>query len=339
MILLAARRHRPGLTLVEFVVVMAIIAVLVALLLPSVSRSREAARRTQCKNNLKQMGLAIQNYHETHNSFPAGYVLPPEGPYAGWGWGVSLLPNLDQRTLYEQIQFQGGLQQEYNKLEKNRLLAVFRCPSDPGSSAVPHLAVVTSGVRNGVVVPATVDAADIFPRSVYFGVAGYLPAELGGIERADVGETFENAGRLGRTGESYSPERRYCDQLSFRGTFAQNSNVKREDMKDGTSNVLMVGERASPASNSPGSVGHGTWLGVPDCTTSAGLAAALGDTSVKLNRASKGRDDSTGFGSFHTGGSHFLLADGTVRFLNENIAITTYRDLSTIDDRRPVGDF
>lgn len=79
--------RRQGLTLVEFVVVMAILLLLVALLIPAILQAREAARRTQCKNNLKQLGLALHNYHDTHNLFPPGYVIGQNDVYHGWGWG------------------------------------------------------------------------------------------------------------------------------------------------------------------------------------------------------------------------------------------------------------
>ena len=125
----------------------------------------------------------------------------------------------------------------------------------------------------------------------------------------------------------------------FAACSGQNSFVKIEDLKDGTSNVLMIGERSTPANSSLGSIGRGTWLGVPDCSTTAGLAAALGDTSVKLNLGAKNRAESTGLAAFMLGEPSFLIGDGSVRLLNEEISITTYRDLSTIDDGRAVSDF
>lgn len=173
-------------------------------------------------------------------------------------------------------------------------------------------------------VPASANSIKRFPRSAYFGVVGYLPADLGGIERTDTGELQENPGRLGNVGNSFGPERRYCDEQNFRGIFGQNSAVTTREIKDGVSNVLMTGERVSPwKDDSPqnrnrAGIGDGTWLGVPDCSTSAGLAAALGDTSVKLNLGAKTRTGTTGFSSSHTSGAHFLLGDGSVRFLSDS---------------------
>ena len=96
----------------------------------------------------------------------------------------------------------------------------------------------------------------------------------------------------------------------------------------------MIGERYIPASTASGSIGHGTWIGVPDCTSTAGLAMALGDTSIKMNAGIRSRAQSTGFGSEHVGGAHFLFADGSVRMISQNIDIGLYRDLSTIDEGR-----
>ena len=100
----ARRKHRCGFTLIELLVVIAIIAVLIALLLPAVQQAREAARRSQCKNNLKQMGLGLHNYHETMNTFPmgmSGWPFTLDGEL--WGWGTMILPQLDQSTLYNSL--------------------------------------------------------------------------------------------------------------------------------------------------------------------------------------------------------------------------------------------
>jgi prepilin-type processing-associated H-X9-DG protein len=341
-------RCRPGLTRIEVVALVAIIALLLAFILPAVQRARETARRTQCCNNLKQFGLALHNYHESYNLFPPGYVLNNDGPYLGWGWTILVSPWLDGSGFSNQIRFSEGLQNEFRQnylnSRNNYLCIVFRCPNDPAFVHPEHMLVVTSDVSNGEVVPGSVDAPNAFSRSNYFGVAGYLPAELGGIERDDksvLNATVPqiNSGSLGHAGSSFSPDHRYCDQKNFRGIFGQNSHVTYKDFTDGTASTLMVGERYAPANTGLGSIGHGTWLGVPDCTTAAGLAAVLGDASTKLNSGVSKRAETTGFGSLHGGGAHFLFADGTVKFLSENVDIRTYRDLSTIDDGREIGEF
>ena len=115
------RRSPSGFTLIELLVVIAIIAILIALLLPAVQQAREAARRTQCRNNLKQIGLAFHNYHDSYNAFPPGYFLAPPDPNTKSGY-VHLLPYLDQAPLYEHL-VRRDYPDEFN-------LAVFNCPSD-----------------------------------------------------------------------------------------------------------------------------------------------------------------------------------------------------------------
>ncbi|MEZ6121594.1 MAG: DUF1559 domain-containing protein [Planctomycetaceae bacterium] len=123
---------RRAFTLIELLVVIAIIAILIALLLPAVQQAREAARRTQCKNNLKQIGIALHNYHDTHNAFPPGWVSSNQ-----FGWQTFLLPHLDQAPLYNQFHFSVPLADNVTGSPTNAILAqtilpAYRCPSDTG---------------------------------------------------------------------------------------------------------------------------------------------------------------------------------------------------------------
>lgn len=341
--MLPARPPR-GMTLVQLLVILVILVVLIGLLFPAIQSAREAARRAECKNNLKHFGLALHNYYDTFKRFPPGYVINPNGVYLGWSWGVFALPYIDANPIYNRVAmtFDDGLQQH----PRSEVYGVsyLRCPTNSSSQTVSDVLVVTSHVADGIVTPATLHVQNVFGRSHYFGVAGYLQADVGGIQPDANGEStslepYVNAGSLGNHGTTFDPTQRYCDPNNFRGMFGQNTSTKQYRIIDGLAATLMVGERYTPKADGPGSVGHGTWVGVPDCSTAAGLAMALGDTAVRLNAGAKTRAQTTGFGSAHTGVAHFGLADGSVRFLSDAIDIQLYRDLSTIDDGRKYEGF
>lgn len=332
--------RRRGLTLIELIVVLAIVVLLCALLLPAIQHARELARLKQCKHNLKEIGLALHNYHDTFiTTLPAGYVTSVDGVYHGWGWELMIAPYLDASPYYNDLTrwTNVGIGALPSQPVANGCKPVLNCLSTIRSLLVEHGLVCSGPVVDGVVQPATADWKNYFGRSTYFGNAGYLQNEVGGLTPNASGEPpatepFVNAGSIGNTGTTFSIGHRYLDQKNFRGVFGQNSNVGFRDMIDGMSNIFMVGERYTPTHSHAGSVGHGILIGVPDCTTAAGLAMAFGDTSIRLNAGARQRAETTGFGSSHPGGAHFLMADGTVRFVTNGIDIQLYRELSIIDD-------
>ena len=133
---MANPRARRGFTLIELLVVIAIIAILIALLLPAVQQAREAARRASCKNNLKQIGLALHNYHDVHSAFPSGWIgVTNEQPSvlgaSGFAWGTMVLPYLDQGPLYGKFNLSNPLDASPNRALITQHLTVYQCPSDP----------------------------------------------------------------------------------------------------------------------------------------------------------------------------------------------------------------
>lgn len=341
---------RRGFTLIELLVVIAIIGVLVALLLPAVQQAREAARRTRCKSNLKQFGLALHNYHDSTNILPPGYFGAPN-TYCGtlWGWGTSILAWMDQAPLYNSLGAStGGLTgcnlgpgtgfgAYFTSFDPpNPLLATvlpsYRCPSDSGSDTFT----VPVGGLNGLQPGKT----STFGRSNYAGVLGswYCPGML--------------------TGGSLSTS---CPVpsglLAHDGTFSENSRRRFRDFTDGLSNTTIVGERRSPGTTNGGYVGGDTiWAGAGDnyAPPIQGFALHMGacDPPLKLNVVSPTPPNGAssvpflGFSSPHPGGAHFLMGDGSVRFLSDSIATgpagaagSTYQNLASLNDGNLLGEY
>jgi prepilin-type N-terminal cleavage/methylation domain-containing protein len=335
-------RRRSGFTLIELLVVIAIIAVLIALLLPAVQQAREAARRTQCRNNLKQLGLALHNYHDNFNAFPPGWIGHTNGnvnlPFSGWGWSAMLLPGLDQAPLYNNLTNRFLTTFPYGATNGNTVIAIpaptaleiaalntplpaFRCPSDTGNNLLQNTNVLTTGAPPGTTVAPT----NQFARSNYPGVVGWDSTTPANIGRGLVDGVVATS-------------------ALYRGTFGENSRVGIRDMTDGSSNTLVIGERWTIRNTAATDAGHATWAGCLNRGTDEGQAATLGDSFIRINADTDGntatpRDNTTGFASHHVGGAHFLVGDGTVKFVSENIDLATYRWLSTINDGNVVGEW
>lgn len=330
---------RRGLTHLELLLVFSLIVLNAALFVPFIQIARESARRDQCKNNLKLIGLAVHNYKDVYGCIPAGFEINPEGNYLGCGWNSKILPYMNEEAIYHQLEahFAEGIHGLPNTPESKQRLQKLWCPSDTASETVPHAMMVTEKVANGIVTAGTEDWQNRLPRSSYFGNAGYLQLKAGGIHHLSAAIPTStvpliNAGSLGHFGTKPSPNHHYCDKQNFNGYFGQNSYVKFDEVIYGTSNTILVGERYSPVEASASAVGHGTWIGVPDCTRVQGLAMVLADTSVRINIGMPHREQTTGFGSQHHGGVWFLMGDGGARFINQNIDTSVFRNLSVIND-------
>ncbi len=288
-------KRSQGFTLIELLVVIAIIGILVALLLPAVQQARAAARRTQCKNNLKQIGLALHNYHDVHLTMPMGSRKTSGA--GSWGFLMFLLPQLEQNNSLLGVNFSNNdccsevlaLQASGGTGPSRVPYEVLLCPSDPMSGKL-HI----SG--GGVSYPC----GELYPGN-YMGVSGTVDTNCGGTWTGD-------------------------------GVLYSLSSTRFRDIGDGTANTMAVGERGLPNDLVWG------WIicGGTECEqyigTNRGLspgANAPWTTNSLVQR----------FWSWHTGGSHFLFADGSTHFLSNSINATTYRKLSTRNGEEMIGEF
>jgi len=298
-------RRSAGFTLIELLVVIAIIAILIALLLPAVQQAREAARRTQCRNNLKQMGLALHNYHDEFGVFPMGYHWP-----LGTGWSYHLLPQLDQGTLYNS--FTVGTPQTVSEsiwrsgapsVAIGTKLPVFRCPSSASPDSRENV--------DGVPVRIPCD---------YIGCAS-------GVRTTDSPTSSHGIGLEN------------LDGILFR-----TSNVKMRDILDGTSNTVGIGEAVNESSASQVDhwyIGSDD-LGRLDTPNSQDSSEFLGSLGVKLNLfylGSSTDDIEISFKSRHPGGVQFLLMDGRVRFISQSIDASVRQGLGTRAGGEVLGEY
>lgn len=297
-----SRRKRNGFTLIELLVVIAIIAVLVALLLPAVQQAREAARRSHCINNLKQLGLALHTYHDSMNVFPPGWlgvqggISNMQGP-SGFAWGSHILPYIDQAPLYAQLNFNVSCTDATNAVARQTVIPTFRCPTDPSSSTWQ---IGQDGNPSNIL--ATLPTAN------YVGSFGTQ-----GFEVICASPPFPAA------------------QCTSNGMFFHNSSTRMRDVVDGTSNTVFLGEHRSNSTLR----WQSTWVGVIPQGEEA-IARILGVSDHTPNHPALHIDD---FSSWHTGGVHLLFGDGRVRFVTQNIDANVFKAIATRMGGEVVSDF
>jgi prepilin-type N-terminal cleavage/methylation domain-containing protein/prepilin-type processing-associated H-X9-DG protein len=307
-----------GFTLIEVLVVITIVGLLIALLLPAIQAAREGARRVQCQNNLKQIGLALNQYHDAWHVFPAAYL-----PYfsfinndelgAGLAWGVRILPYLEQQALYNTVNF-NFLIDSGQTTALSSSLTVYLCPSAGGGEKPIEIA--PSVWLNG---PAPAQ---------YVASAGWIDS------------THIDAGR----------------QIPGTGVFFPNGHVAIVDIIDGTSTTLMVGERSRNVADAIWSMVSGnSRLSGSFCTKGTwSVQSCVSDIFLVIGRTGPSSDivsgdipqgatpnargaGADGFWSHHPGGCSFLFGDGSVRFVKETVTAGVFQALATRGGGEAIG--
>ena len=334
------RSSLRGFTLVELLVVIAIIGILIALLLPAVQAAREAARRSQCSNNLKQMVLALHNYHDVHKVFPPALLNGARQNYARdkypgqvkntTGWTM-LLPFLEQKPLYDKYNFNV-------------------CSSCADANSV---GVLGNDTMNEEVIKTRVAVFECPSAST----AGELRSNQAGNSAENY--SMRSARRTnyffatGAMNDDSSEYQAYINDIRL-GVFGNNGAAKMAIISDGTSNVIAIGESVGGTKYKQ-DANWGPWglCGTRTCChgrvyTDSGTSlstANLATNAANYNINSPYQGDSQGrifawtFGSAHPGGAQFGLADGSTRFISETIDYLTFAKVNYIQDGQIVGQY
>jgi prepilin-type N-terminal cleavage/methylation domain-containing protein len=327
--------RQRGFTLIELLVVIAIIAVLIALLLPAVQQAREAARRSQCKNNLKQLGLALHNYHDSFNLFPMGHTRSNDGSGGVTGWrGYSLhamiLPYIDQAPLYSRINFNQHFDHADNTASRRTRIAAFLCPSD---TVFPGSAETGNNNYSGSMGPSF--GQYITPLGQRDGFFNFDVI----VRMSDIRDGTSNTICMSEQFVGDNNNAAYTAGDVVRGiAFAGSTKYKptRGDLE--TYGAACVAGQANHHSH-----GGRDWaVGMP--------AQTLFNTAAPPNWRFPTCQECVGCGwmdsqgifparSRHVGGVHILMGDGAVRFASENIDLGTWQNLGSIRGNEPIGEF
>lgn len=278
------KRPRHGFSLIELLVVMATIGILLALILPAVQQAREASRRTHCQSNLRQLAMALHQYHDAHETFTPAVITEN-----GWSWGALLLPHIEQRPLYESLPIDGTMDLTDPQVKSlcQHVIELYLCPSDVETTPEEN--------EHRTIVLYNVDGSSHFvATSNYMGCVGNFNTKLG-PNNGDV-QAWPN------------------------GTMGWNQSIRQEDITDGLSNTILLGEIDTFFEERAhrGSIWAGTAQTPPDYT---GTYREKHATVTYINFGRNqiiNSDDGNTYSSLHPGGANFAFADGRVQFINEN---------------------
>lgn len=355
----AKRNNERGFTLVELLVVIAIISILIGMLLPAVQATREAARKMQCSNNLRQLGLAMHNYHSAYKQFPAGYysykTRDGSGPAwahidpltwdagPGWGWGAMILPFIEQASTAEHLNYSEPIWSAANEEGIAAELPVFLCPSVAG----PHDAFF---VKNEAGLELTIGGRNVFVGRTHYVASHGQESCWGECGSAATGEVFTNI----YTGDTKIIEIQGDAGRVADGPFFRNSATAFRDILDGTSSTIFLGEHSSALSEK-------TWVGVvpgafthPEFDSPENGPDAAATLTLVHAGPSGGELDITGvpiihpvnFPTFHVGqmysqhpgGGMVMFADGSTHFISESINLLVWAEASSMREHEVIDE-
>lgn len=304
-------KPRAGFTLIELLVVIAIIAILVALLLPAVQQVREAARMTQCRNHLHNIGVALHNYHESFRTLPSGSIVLLNAAGTtynghGWTWHASILPHLEQKPLYDAIQGPDGM------------------GGEPGGTTSPRQLLAGSSDLEFFACPSNPDVKSRSAKN------GYSTSNYNGMMGTRIGDGSDDclSGSVTTAADMVSKP---WGCMNGNGVFYISSSVGFRDVIDGVSNTIFVAEVVDSGGDSTLKGGAGSdrkyiFSGGADSNPPTEMTEYLigAEGNDPING---GAEEATG--SYHAGGAHFCFGDGAIRFLSENMDMKTYQALAT----------
>ena len=316
------RKHRRGFTLIELLVVIAIIAILIALLLPAVQQAREAARRTQCKNNLHNLGLALHNYHDVYNCFPAANAPRGFSPHA------RMLAHLDQAPLFRQIDFNVSPNHVNNDGPRMVNVPIFRCPSDPDmlpgalGGRNNYWTNVGTGILNGAPHPNPSNPNHNMPEqngpfatNRYLGLRDILDGPTQTVLMSEKILGDGSNGIVTEESDDFQP-----------GTYPATADEALRDCR-----AVDITDLSKQGVSNVGA----PWLAADNDVTYYMHVLPPNDRTC---RYPSGRMAGTA-NSRHEGGIHSMLGDGSARFINESIDLGVWRALGTRAGKEVIGEF
>jgi len=341
--------QRRGFTLVELLVVIAIIGVMVGLLLPAVQAAREAARRMQCSNNLKQIGLALHNYHDTYRVFPVARVRTTGTAVNSWetnniGWHARILPQIEQGTIYDQINWSlyNGATRAEHAVARAAEISAYRCPSDPGKGGFPW--VDPTGVRRSGSSLVAGDAPTSYAASIgHVGVMqnaqnarGFLAdLTVNGLTRVSTGH-LSMADILDGTSNSLA----VSEMIIGHPRSGTNSTTMGSTVVTTVATQLTASDAATQDNNgcgptsiiASGTQGRGTsWFRGYEVAT-MGFTTVMTPNSKLWDCGANTNDMVMAARSVHPGGVQATMVDGSVRFFSNSINFNTWKFLGGIKD-------